>query len=207
MRLIDRSPSDPRENVALDAALFDALEASGGHETLRFWESPQAAVVVGRFGRVEQDVDARACRDDGVPVVRRVSGGGAVVVGAGCLNYALVLSLETRPELFDVARSYEVILGWLVEALGVPGLCVAGASDLAIGGRKVGGSAQRRGRRALLHHGTLLYGFDASAMGRYLRHPVRQPVYRADRPHGAFVMNAPVEPYAVQTALARRLAA
>jgi lipoate-protein ligase A len=202
---MDSAPPDAGENVALDAALFDALDAGASGEALRVWETTCPAVVIGRFGRIEQEVDEPACRADDVPVVRRISGGGAVVVGLGCLNYSLVLSLDARPELRDVVRSYDVILGWVAEALGVPGLRRAGASDLVMGDRKIGGSAQRRGRRALLHHGTVLYAFDAAAMDRYLKPPPRQPAYRASRGHADFVTNAPIEPYLVTDALVRRV--
>lgn len=207
MRVIANKPSDVRENVALDAALFEALDAGVRDEALRVWEAPRPAVVVGRFGSVEREVIEPACRTDQVPVVRRISGGGAVVIGPGCLNYSLILSLDDRPELREVARSYDLVLGWVAEALGVPGLRRAGASDLALHDRKIGGSAQRRGRRALLHHGTVLYAFDAAAMERYLKPPPRQPAYRAHRPHAAFVTNAPIQPYLFTSALVRRLAA
>ena len=201
MRVIDRCASDAVENVAHDATLFTSLEEGRGDETLRFWEAGQPAVIVGRFGKTAAEVDEDACRADNVPVIRRISGGGAVVVGAGCLNYSLVLSLEARPELRDVARSYVVILGWVAEALALPGLIMAGASDLALRDRKVAGGAQRRGRRALLHHGTVLYAFDVAAMARYLKHPPREPAYRAQRSHSEFVSNAPIEPARVKAAL------
>lgn len=206
MRAIAYGTADSRENVAAETALFEALEIGEGGERVRVWESRRPAVVVGRFGRIDREVDEPACRADKVPVVRRISGGGAVLVGPGCLNYALVLSFEARPELRNVARSYDLILGWVVEALGVPGLRRAGASDLVLGDRKIGGSAQRRGRRALLHHGTVLYAFDVAAMERYLKPPPRQPAYRANRPHADFVTNAPIEPYLVTDALVRRVA-
>ena len=206
MRAIAYGTADPRENVAAETALFEALEIGEGGERVRVWESRRAAVVVGRFGRIDREVDEPACRADKVPVVRRISGGGAVLVGPGCLNYALVLSLEARPDLRDVARSYDRILGWVAEALGVPGLRRAGASDLVLGDRKIGGSAQRRGRRALLHHGTVLYAFDAAAMERYLQPPPRQPAYRANRAHADFVTNLPIEPDLVTDALVRRVA-
>src|SRR5581483_7224227 len=73
-----------------------------------------------------------------------------------------------------------------------PGLAVEGVSDLAAGGRKVGGSAQQRKRDHLLFHGTLLYAFDLGLIPRYLREPPRQPDYRGGRPHAAFVTNLPV---------------
>ena len=164
-------------------------------------------MILGWFGDVDLEVDERACRADRVPILRRISGGGAVVIGPGCLNYSFVFSLDRRPELRDVDRSYHLILGWVADAIGVAGVRRAGVSDLAIGGRKIGGSAQRRGRRALLHHGTLLYAFNVNAMDRYLKVPTRQPAYRANRSHAGFVTNAPVEPYLVSTTLTASLAA
>ena len=201
--LIDRSSGDSHDNVALDAARFHALEATGAGETLRLWESRQTAVIVGSLGGISRQVHEDACLADGVPIIRRLSGGGAVVVGRGCLNYSLLLSLEARPELSCVPQSYGLILRRIVDALQAPGLSIQGLSDLAIEKRKVSGSAQRRGRRALLHHGTFLYAFDIDSLARYLKEPERQPAYRAGRSHAAFVANAPLEPQAIAAAMIR----
>ena len=62
---------------------------------------------------------------------------------------------------------------------------------LGAGGHKLSGSAQQRKRSYLLHHGTLLYDFDTSPLGRYLRMPARQPEYRHQREHSDFLMNLP----------------
>jgi lipoate-protein ligase A len=202
-RLMKKPHPDPHANVALDAELFRAVDATGVGETLRVWESQQTAVIVGSLGSISRDIHKDACLADGVPIIRRLSGGGAVVVARGCLNYSLVLSLDARPELSHVTQSYQLILGRIVDALKVPGLSIQGLSDLAIERRKVSGSAQRRGRRALLHHGTFLYAFDIHSLERYLKEPERQPAYRAGRRHAAFVANAPLDPQAIAAALIR----
>ena len=128
-----------------------------------------------------------------------------MILGAGCLNYALALSLVSRPDLADVAMSFRVILDAIATALGVPGL-VRNGTDLSLGGRKVGGSAQRRGRRALLHHGTLLHSFDARLAARYLREPDRQPAWRQGRCHADFLGNLPLDETELRTRLERALA-
>jgi lipoate---protein ligase len=145
-------------------------------------------------------VSEDACRADGIPVLARDSGGGTVVLGAGCLNYALAVSLVSRPALVDVTASFRIVLETIASALGVPGLVRCG-TDLALDGRKVGGSAQRRGRRALLHHGTLLFAFDAALATRYLREPDRQPAYRQRRCHEAFLTNLPLAETELRTRL------
>lgn len=179
-------------HVEQDWALFRASENGSGPETLRFWETIHTTVIIGRGGRVTDEVFEESCASDGVPVLRRCSGGGAVVLGPGCLNYALVLSLVQRPELVDLRRSYQIILERLAGALAVPGLMPSGTSDLALDGRKVSGNAQRRGSRALLHHGTLLYAYDLRLSERYLRKPARQPRYRHGRSHVDFLTNLPL---------------
>jgi lipoate-protein ligase A len=189
--LLDLTLSTPEENLALDEALLAAAETGSGpvagRETLRFWESPSPFVVLGVSEKLS-GVKLAACEAAGAPILRRSSGGGTVVQGPGCLNYALVLSLEARPVLRDVTRGYAEVLGRVARALG-PDIEPAGTSDLAHGGMKVSGNSQKRTRRWLLHHGTVLLGFDLSLIERFLEEPNKQPDYRQGRAHRAFVRN------------------
>jgi lipoate-protein ligase A len=190
---LDLTLPTPEENLALDEALLREAEAGCRGEGLRLWEWPRLAVVLGAAGILAEDVDEAACRDDGVPILRRASGGGTVLLGAGCLCYSLVLAYERGPALHGVATSYVYILERLRDLLAdlVPGVVRAGTSDLAAGGRKLSGNAQQRKRRHLLHHGTLLYAFDVARVARYLKMPSRQPDYRGGREHAAFLSNLP----------------
>jgi lipoate-protein ligase A len=192
---------DPHEQLARDWALFQSVEAGASGDLCRCWQAARPVVVVGRSSHIAADVVQETCLADGVRVLRRVSGGGAVVLGPGCLNYAVVLSLVSWPELTDVAASFRLILGRIVAALGIAGLAIVGETDLVLDGRKVSGNAQRRGRRALLHHGTLLYDFDHGLATRYLREPARQPAYRAARCHGEFIGNLPISAGTIQARL------
>jgi lipoate-protein ligase A len=167
-----------------------------GEEALLVWEAEQVCAVLPRGGREE----AHLLPGAGAAALRRESGGGAVLVGPGCLNYAVALSLEGRPELIDVERSYAVLLGGLLGGLGLTDGRAVG-SDLVMGDRKFAGHAQRRTRNAMLHHGTILYGFDLRLIGRNLREPARQPAYRQGRTHAEFLVNAPVGHEALLTGL------
>ena len=186
------SAADPEHELDGDLAMFMAVEGGSAIGLHRCWQAERPVAVVGRHGVVGDDVIVKACRADGVNVLRRFSGGGAVVLGHGCLNYAVALSLVSRPELSDVAASFQVVLHAIVSALDIPGLSIHGGTDLALNDRKVSGNAQRRGRRALVHHGTLLYDFDPSLATRYLKEPARQPAYRASRRHADFLGNLPL---------------
>ncbi|HEV3262522.1 MAG TPA: lipoate--protein ligase family protein [Gemmataceae bacterium] len=202
MQALDLTLANLAENLALDEALLVQAEAGGG-EVLRFWEWQDTAVVLGSGCRLAEDVHEAACRADGVPILRRASGGGTVLQAAGCLSYSLVLSYERSPALQGIRPSYAYILERVGEALNdlLPGIEHAGISDLAAGGQKFSGNAQQRKRTHLLHHGTLLYDFDVEVIGRYLRLPPRQPEYRQRRDHGEFLMNLP----ATAAELKRRL--
>jgi lipoate-protein ligase A len=198
---IEESGPDPEEQLAHEWAMFQCVETGASGTLTRCWQAVRPVVVVGRHGRVADDVIQETCRTDGVRVLRRFSGGGAIVLAPGCLSYAVVVSLDSRPELTDVAASFQFILERIVTALGIPGLSIAGETDLVLGGRKVSGNAQRRGRRALIHHGTLLYGLDSRLATRYLKEPARQPAYRAVRSHEDFIANLPLSAATIRARL------
>jgi lipoate-protein ligase A len=204
MRRLDLTLPTPAENLALDEALLDWAEEEGSEgEFLRLWESPAPLVVVGRSSRVELEVDTAACHERGIPVLRRSSGGAAIVAGPGCLMVAVVLSYQFRPELRDIGRAHKLVLGRLADALRpllVPAADVAqaGTSDLVLieqshaAPRKFSGNSLRAKRTHLLYHGMLLYDFDLPLINTCLKMPPRQPDYRAARPHRDFVTNLPL---------------
>ncbi|AMV22881.1 putative lipoate-protein ligase A [Gemmata sp. SH-PL17] len=202
MQLLDLTLPDPEMNLALDEALLVAAEEGAGGEVLRLWEQPTYAVVVGSGGSVVIDVNLSACAAAGVPVLRRASGGGTVLLGPGCLCFSLVLSYDRAPGLNEIPASNRYILARVINALKpVAAASVEGTSDLAVNGVKFSGNAQQRKRKYFLHHGTLLCGFDLALVSQYLNPPERQPKYRRDRPHGDFITNLPVRPEEVKQLL------
>jgi lipoate-protein ligase A len=213
MRRLDLTLSTPAENVALDEALLDWAEAEDPEwEFLRLWEAPQPMVVVGRSTRVDQEVHVDFCRERGIKVVRRSSGGASIVAGPGCLMYAVVLSYKLRPELKDIPNAHSFVLNCNADQLtaalrGAGTVLHAGTSDLVVveasdspavadfsasSPRKFSGNSLRCRRTHLLYHGTLLYDFDLALVETCLRLPPRQPDYRQSRAHADFVTNLPI---------------
>src|SRR5262249_7263111 len=91
------------------------------HEVLHFWEITRPVVVVGRSGKIAEEVHIEACKADGVEVVRRNSGGGAVVLAPGCLNYSLVVSLDrTGGGRVESPPRTPPTLGWLAGGSACP---------------------------------------------------------------------------------------
>lgn len=187
----------------LDEALLDEDETSGlPRETLRLWESDRPLVVIGRSSRIDAEVRREVCEELRIPVLRRTSGGAAIVAGPGCLMYALVLSYQRRPSLRAISAAHRFVLGTNVAALCrlAPGV-ERGTSDLAIGGRKFSGNSLRCKRDRMLYHGTLLYDFPLELIARLLTMPPRRPDYREERGHESFVTNLALNCSAVRQAL------
>ena len=203
MTLIDLTLGSPAENLACDEALLDWCEAGGCDGLLRFWEPAGYFVVLGYANKAAVEVNIEVCEKRSVPVLRRCTGGGAVVQGPGCLNYSLVLRITgrlqsiTETNCFVMQRNREAL-----QPLIKGKIQVRGQTDLAIGDLKFSGNSQRRRREFLLFHGSFLLNFDFGVIEQVLKFPSKQPDYRSGRSHKEFLMNAGVASDAIKTALA-----
>jgi lipoate-protein ligase A len=186
-------PRSVAEQLAIDEALLDA--ANEGRLTMpvvRTWQAEQPAVVVGSSSRLAEEVDLPTCQRLGVSVLRRPSGGATVVLGPGCIMW-MVVTPHAEPPPIDAIHA--AMLDPLAAALTAAGRPVSrqGTSDLTVnmpeGIRKISGNALRVRRRGVLYHGTLLDDFPLELIGQLLRHPPREPAYRQQRSHDAFLAN------------------
>ncbi len=179
------------ENLAFDEAILAEVDANPSMACLRIWEPTEYFVVLGRSNRAESEVDSEFCKAEGIPILRRASGGGTVLLGPGCLCYTLALPLTDVHRALGIARVTTDLMERLAIGLSsvLSNISVRGTSDLVWEGRKFSGNAQRWLRKSFVHHGTLLYDFDLSKLARCLAFPSRQPEYRQTRPHLEFVTN------------------
>jgi lipoate---protein ligase len=211
MRYLDLTLPTPAENLALDEALLEEAEAAAGPvETLRFWEPVQNMVVVGRSSYVDNEVHQDACRELGIPIFRRVSGGAAIVTGPGCLMYSLVLSYESRPGLRTVSLAHKSILGTLADALnsllstpeqpplgaragvqrvpGGVGVYYRGTSDLALEGKGDGSNVPERPTGCFAQIGPVPFSRLLKFSGNSMRSRRRNLLY-----HGTILYKFPLE--------------
>ena len=204
MKVLDLTLPTPQHNLACEEALTQWCEDGYENEILRFWEPRQHFAVLGYSGKMKSEVNLGSCQTLRVPVLRRCSGGGTVLQGPGCLNYALILRIRDRDPLKDITKTNAFMMQWLKNALEPvvgPDIEMQGWSDLALGTLKFSGNAQYRKRNFLLFHGTLLLYFDISLIDRLLPSPSRQPPYRQNRSHGNFLTNLKLPPHTIKETL------
>jgi len=197
----------PAEQLAGDETLLDWSETGHGEETLLFWEPREIFVVVGYANKVAAEVNVAACAAKKIPIFRRCSGGGTVLQGPGCLNYALILRISDDGPLRSITSANQFIMernrAAIESAIRNPqsAISVRGHTDLCLGDLKFSGNSQRRKKNFLLFHGSFLLNFNLALVGEFLRMPSLQPGYRADRSHDDFVANLNLPAEQVKSAL------
>lgn len=170
--LIHAGPQPPHLHLALDQVLTEEVAAGRRKPTLRFWEWDSPAVVIGSFQSLRNEVDLENAERYGIPVVRRISGGGAMFMEAGSVvTYSIYAPAELVKGM-SFAESYEFLDAWAVAALKSLGINASyqPLNDITSDKGKIGGAAQKRlGAGALLHHVTMSYDIDSDKMVQVLR--------------------------------------
>ncbi|WP_352429854.1 lipoate--protein ligase family protein, partial [Thermoflexus sp.] len=187
-RLVVSPPADGATNMAIDVAIAEAVAAGEAPPTLRFYRWDPPCISLGRRQPLEA-VDLERCRVDGVEVVRRPTGGRALL-HAEELTYSVVFP-EADPRaaggVLETFRRFAEAFAQALRRLGVPEVAMAPALtpaargdgfvcfavptdyELLAGGRKIMGSAQWRHQGVVLQHGSLPLDGDPGAVARYLR--------------------------------------
>jgi len=168
-RLLNVEYDDPYRNVALEEAILMCVGSEAAPSTLRFWRS-RGAVVIGAFQSTALEVDLDACAAEDIPVIRRMSGGGAVFHDEGALNYSLFL-LKRHPLASNgfrhVFERVGVVVTEVLRALGVDAERPS-PNTILVGSRKISGLAGAVKHDAILVHGSLLIHSNLSRLSLVL---------------------------------------
>ena len=196
---IDMTMELPAGDLALDDILLG--DAAADRVLIRFWYPKQVCVVLGRSTPFKE-VKAEVLRA-GIPVIRRRSAGGAVVLGPGCLCASIIIGRSLNIATSDIRQTSGAINSRLVRGFAKTGLAVQarGLSDLALKKRNFSGSAQRWTKKAVLHHMTILFDFDIKTVSHFLSHPGHEPAWRSGRSHDEFMVNVPMEAAVMEEAI------
>jgi lipoate-protein ligase A len=181
---IGSGPNTAAYNMALDEELLARAQSGETTPVLRLYSWDPPAVSLGRFQKIESAVNAEACERHGFDIVRRITGGRAVLHNRE-LTYSIVSRIENPLFPPHVSGAYKVIAGGLLAGLANLGIdaemvsregrhavlvnknaktpsCFSSPSwyEIVVNGKKIVGSAQRRLSRAFLQHGSVLIAYD-----------------------------------------------
>ncbi|MEQ6897774.1 biotin/lipoate A/B protein ligase family protein [Microbacterium sp. KR10-403] len=170
--VVHDKPVSPRLNLALDEVLTTRVGDGRRNPTLRMWEWDESAVVIGSFQSLRNEVDPEGARAHGFDVVRRISGGGAMMMGANSIvTYSLYVPASLVAGM-TFADSYAFLDDWVLQALRSLGIDAEyqPLNDITGPSGKIGGAAQKRlANGGVLHHATLSYDLDGQVMTEVLR--------------------------------------
>jgi lipoate-protein ligase A len=185
-RLLDTGPADGFTNMAVDEAILEVYAAEGGLSTLRFYTWSPPALSLGYGQSLDSTIDLAHCQTIGIDVVRRPTGGLAVLHDHE-VTYSVVIGADDPRAVQGVLASYLTISQALIRGLAYLGItaellplrrgnalpsdhtspvCFVTPSsyEVAVGGRKIIGSAQRRAHGVIMQHGTIPISWDLAKL-------------------------------------------
>lgn len=191
-RFIDITVANGFENMAIDEAIYISCQRKTSPPTLRLYGWSPPAVSLGYFQKLESSVDVFECRKHGIDVVRRLSGGRAVLHDQE-LTYSVIAPDHAYPFSPKVLETYMTIGSCLLNVLEGLGLkaqwvalrdkhrnalvsrdqtasCFSAPSwyEITVDGKKICGSAQKRGSGVFLQHGSILIDHDTKLLAALL---------------------------------------
>ena len=162
-------PDSRQRSLAFYLAMEEFVASRFEGEAFFVWQS-EPTVIYGRNQVLENEVNLSYCREHGVEVVRRKSGGGCVYSDKGNIMVSYVSERGVVSEVFE--RYLEALVDFL-RSLGVPAE-KSGRNDILVNGRKVSGNAFHQLPDRSIVHGTLLYSTDFDALEQALLPPVEK---------------------------------
>lgn len=171
-RLLQTGYKTAAMNMAVDESVLRHVASGESPATFRLYGWKPPAVSIGYFQSLEEEVDLDVCKELGVDVVRRITGGGAVFHDDEVTYSAVVPeNWESIPD--SIPESYQFICEGILEGLRNLGVEAnfQGLNDIAAQGKKISGNAQTRRKGVILQHGTILISVDLEKMFILLKVP------------------------------------
>jgi lipoate-protein ligase A len=150
--------------MALDEAIMEARRDGIALPTLRLYGWCPPAVSIGYFQRLSEEVHVQSCEDSGIDIVRRITGGGAVLHDNE-VTYSVVASEEDDSIPLGLEDSYRLICAGIHEGLRTLGIETdISGNDIVVGSGKISGNAQKRSSGVVLQHGSVFLDADSERM-------------------------------------------
>jgi len=162
MNYLNLKTTDPAFNLAVEEYVFDYLPRDRMYVML--WQNDNA-IIIGKNQNTLAEINEAYVKEQGIRVVRRLSGGGAVYHDLGNLNFTVIA--DAQGESLDFGRFCALVVKAL-QRVGVKAE-INGRNDMTIGGKKFSGNAQYLRQGRVMHHGTILFDSNASVLAKALQ--------------------------------------
>ncbi len=162
------------------------------------WQPEETVIVLGQSNQADTAVNTDISEADGVMIFKRPTGGQTVIL----TPRTIVISVRLLSEKLDNPQVYFKRINKLIimalANLGVSDLNEKGISDITIGEKKILGSSIYRKRNMVFYHAVLNISETPEFIGRYLKHPSKEPDYRIGRKHEDFVTSIHLSGYPIE---------
>lgn len=169
-RVINQGEHSEAVNQALEEVMTQKVSDGEVKPTFRIWRRPHTSIPFGRFQSYQDEVQEDYVEDEGIEVVRRMTGGGAMFSEPGnVITYSIIIPEEDVNT--DIRKSYEELDSFAVETLRELGVDVKyePVNDIVHEKGKIGGAAQLRKSDTVLHHTMMSYDLNIEKMLKALR--------------------------------------
>ncbi len=175
-RLLDTGPRTAAENMALERVLLTARERDWTPDTLHFLQFKPHCVLVGYHQNVSLEVEEQYCRDHGLDINRRISGGGCIYMDESQLGWELIARKGTPGIPGRLEDMYRLLCEGAVRGFRKLGVDARyrPLNDIEVDGRKISGTGGTEDAQAFIFHGTVLTDFDIDTMLQSIKLPVKK---------------------------------
>lgn len=163
MIYIVNKSNKPDFNISLEEYCFKNLTQYG--KIFILWIN-EPSIIVGKNQNTQAEINEKYVKENGIHVVRRISGGGAVYHDLNNLNYTIISNEDSESRTFDFKAFSEPVIQTLKE-LGVDAE-FSGRNDITIEGKKISGNAQAYIEGRVMHHGCILFDVDLTVLQKAL---------------------------------------
>lgn len=179
-RVIDTGELTAAENMALDSIILELREENLVPDTIRFLSFKPHSALVGQFQSAEKEIRASFCRQNGIDINRRVTGGGALYWDTKDVGWEIFALRNGMFKVRNIESFYKIFCCAVSD--GINGFGIKSSfrprNDIEVDGRKISGSGGTSINEAFMFQGTLLVDLNIDIMLRALRIPVEKLKYK-----------------------------
>jgi lipoate---protein ligase len=164
---------------------------------ITIWQPDKIYLVLGQSNSISESINEEHVLNDNITVLKRPTGGQTVILSPNTLVISTTINTSKfiNPQVY-FRRINELIMK-ILKSAGIEDLSLKGISDIAIGNKKILGSAIYRNNQKVFYHAVLNVSENTYLMDKYIKHPITEPDYRNGRSHNEFVTSISKEGYTI----------